>query len=257
MNAWALLVVAWACFVPSAVPAAGLPEPGLAMFGGVAGVSSSTLTSSSLSSLNLTTRLGLEQVVVTSKWVVLNGTVFYFAQVPFETRQFPVGSRLDPTPNTFELPSAPATFTRGAGLNGRPLEFVNPAQATFTFGPADRGKVERVDLRLPGAPTDVDTDGDGLSDAAELLAGTDPRDRNSVLKAVSELRPELHAGEFVGITIDWQSVPGRRYQVERAVRLGAPFIGISGAITAQAERTRFRDAEATGSGPFFYRIRVE
>ncbi len=243
------------CFAPLVVArAGGLPEPGFIAFGEVTGAPASALTSSSL---QWTNRLGGEQVVIPAKWVVVNGAVFHLAHVPFETRQITGGPRLDPTPNTFELPSTPVTFARTASLDGQPLQFVNPAQTSFTFSPADRGKVERVDLRLPDAPSDVDTDGDGMSDSAEVLAGTDPRDPDSVLRACSTLRPKLVGGEFAGLEIEWRSVPGKRYTVDRATDLAQGFQPVDPAVTATQDRTRFRDLNATGPGPFFYRIRVE
>jgi len=233
---------------------AGIPEPGFMIFGQVLGPPPSAPTSLSLSWTN---RLGGELVVVPARWVVVNGTVFHFAHIPFETRQVAGGPRFEVAPNTFEMPSAPVAFTRIASLDGRPLEFVNPGQAIFTFGPADRGRVERVDLRVTNPLPDVDTDGDGMPDAAEVLAGTDPHDPASVLKAYSDLKPELLGGEFDGIAIEWQSVPGRRYVVERADALGKGFTAAGPVVTAETAQTRFSDASATGAGPFFYRIRVD
>ena len=237
---------------PSKVRA--VSEPGLLLFGEVAGASVSKLTSFSL---HWTNRLGGSQVIIPATWIVLNGKVFHLAHIPFETRQISGGPRFEATPNTFEVASSPITLARTAGLYNQPLEFVNPAQATFTVARSDRGKVERVDLRLTDSQPSVDSDGDGMSDAAERLAGTDPQDPRSVLKAYTDLRPELVGGGFSGIIIEWQSVPGKRYVVERTGDLSKGFSMVTLSPVASSNRTRFVDATATGPGPFFYRIQAE
>src|SRR5687767_202773 len=48
----------------------------------------------------------------------------------------------------------------------------------------------------------ADPDGDGISNAAESAAGTDPRDSNSY--------PRL---EIKGNHLSWNSVPGKRYEL--------------------------------------------
>jgi hypothetical protein len=55
----------------------------------------------------------------------------------------------------------------------------------------------------PGA----DSDGDGASNLAEFLAGTDPTDINSVLKVQLSLREQ-------GMYIQWATAPGTYYQVQ-------------------------------------------
>jgi hypothetical protein len=55
-----------------------------------------------------------------------------------------------------------------------------------------------------------------MSDSVELLAGTDPDDANSAQKGYTDLHPALVGGEFAGIVLEWQSVPGKRYVVQRA-----------------------------------------
>ena len=55
----------------------------------------------------------------------------------------------------------------------------------------------------------ADLDGDGASDQAEFLAGTDPTSAQSVLKVT---RIESPSGATV--ELEWQSVAGRRYRVQ-------------------------------------------
>ncbi|MCB1126847.1 MAG: IPT/TIG domain-containing protein, partial [Verrucomicrobiae bacterium] len=72
----------------------------------------------------------------------------------------------------------------------------------------DEGRVAvRVDVS--GAGFDRDTDGDHQSDWHEVLSGTDPGDRGSVL-AVRRAIPRSDGS----VVIEWAAVPGRRYQVQ-------------------------------------------
>lgn len=145
----------------------------------------------------------------------MNGETFYLTRIPFETRQLADRTPLPATPNTLSVPAVTASYTCNVTVDGQPAEFVDPADATFTFGPADIGTVHRVDLRVPDALPDLDTDGDGMPDAAELLAGTDPHDPASVLKLYNELKPELIGGEFSGNVVVGQ--PCRSSRRDRRV----------------------------------------
>ena len=64
-------------------------------------------------------------------------------------------------------------------------------------------------LNAPPSPTD-DSDGDGMSNAAEEFAGTDPEDRADYLRIV-----EVSQGEG-SISLSWSSAAGRHYQVEES-----------------------------------------
>lgn len=60
----------------------------------------------------------------------------------------------------------------------------------------------------------VDSDGDGVFNLMEFLAGTDPRDAQSVLKLSLSSSPQ-------GYRLQWNTQPGQVYQVQVADRLGA------------------------------------
>jgi hypothetical protein len=137
-------------------------------------------------------------------------------------------------------------------MGTNPCTFLNPAQATITFSKADRGNTERVDLALSIPTPIVDSDGDGMPDWAELIAGTDPHDPNSVLKLSTDVRPSPQGG----LIIEWSSVPGRTYSILSTTDLARPFTPLATNILATATLTACRDATATGPGPFFYRIQV-
>ena len=236
--------------------AAGLPEPGLAIYGELRGMPSTQLAGATLT---WTTRQGSEPPVTTrASWVVVNGAAYHLALVPFETRVFPGGLRLEATQGTHELGAAPATYTRTVALGEQSLRLLDAKQASFTFGAGDRGRVDRVDLELGGStqPTDSDTDGDGMSDAAEALAGTDPQDPGSVLRLHFDTRPAAGGEGFDGITFRFSSVAGRRYVIERSLAVNGEYRTVAHDLVAEGAMTIFSDPGARGYGPFFYRLRL-
>jgi hypothetical protein len=109
-----------------------------------------------------------------------------------------------------------------------------------------------------GLPTDgsadfADSDGDGLNNWQEWLAGTNPTNAQSVLQVLS-----LSTGGDITCTVTWQSVAGKIYFVQRASDLTAQpaFSTILDNITGQDGTTSCIDATATNSGPYFYRVGV-
>jgi hypothetical protein len=110
-------------------------------------------------------------------------------------------------------------------------------------------------LAVDGSADHVDTDGDGMDNWQEFLAGTNPTNAASFL-AMSSAIPvfNLH-----WVVVKWQSVDTRTYYLQRSTNLGAPtaFSTIQSNISGQAGTTIFTDTTATNGGSFFYRVGVQ
>ncbi len=105
-----------------------------------------------------------------------------------------------------------------------------------------------------GVVPGVDSDGDGASDAAEELAGTDPQDAASYLRIVSV------SGGVSEFTLEWPSVEGRRYLVDRSETMAPGTWQEIGNVTGDASgMASFTDNEGveTASGVLCYRVRVD
>jgi hypothetical protein len=96
-----------------------------------------------------------------------------------------------------------------------------------------------------------DFDLDGVSDAAEFLAGTDPKDGRSFLAITSV---SAVAGPIV---IHWASAPNRFYAVERAFDLSGRFSVLAENLAATPPQNVFADPVTAEGRVRFYRIRAE
>ncbi|MDH7503230.1 MAG: hypothetical protein QHJ82_11050, partial [Verrucomicrobiota bacterium] len=104
------------------------------------------------------------------------------------------------------------------------------------------------------ADYEPDRDGDGAPDWQERLAGTDALDSESALriKAVTPVPG--------GVVVRWQSESNKLYRLERATNLTtAPAfnVNVRSNILATPPINTETDTTAVGSGPYFYRIRLE
>lgn len=264
----------WAALALSlGLRADGIPEPGLLMHGAVRS-GDPTLSVTNIV-LNWSISNASERVHPQSRLVTVNEKVFYVTLVPFETRSI---AGLPPFPastHALELRKEGSSYSRSAVLNGKPatLLVVNEGGAnldTFSFGPADRGTVERIDIWLEGGPSEsfaawlnrhgfpadssanADPLGKGMTLFEEYVAGTNPRDPHSVFKADSVIKPDA-AG---GLTLTWSSVPGKRYSVHRSTEVAQPFESVTSNIPATSAQTSFRDTPPPASR-LFYRIEVQ
>jgi hypothetical protein len=99
----------------------------------------------------------------------------------------------------------------------------------------------------------ADADGDRASNAAEVVAGTDPFDCDDVL-TVRTLQNPLHGR---GFDIAWDSAAGRIYTVWRSTNLTKAWDLQQSGIQASIPRNFYWDSGATGFGSYFYRITVD
>jgi len=79
-----------------------------------------------------------------------------------------------------------------------------------------------------------------------------PTNGRSVLRLVSAVP------EGTNVAVTWQSVAGINYFLERSTNLAAsPCFGcVATNIVGQSGTTTYTDTNATGAGPFFYRVGV-
>ncbi len=99
----------------------------------------------------------------------------------------------------------------------------------------------------------ADTDGDGQSNLAEYVAGTDPA------SAADSFRVLGVSAAGANVTVQFTTVFGKHYVIERTPSLSAPaWTAVSAILNGNGTPISVTDtnAQAPGSGPFFYRARV-
>ena len=95
-----------------------------------------------------------------------------------------------------------------------------------------------------------DFDGDGQSDKAEFLAGTDPTNGGSVFRTIT-LSPPWSGP----VQVLWSSVAGKKYRLEFKESLSdSNWTPVTGDVTA-TDTTAFKEDPTTGTQRF-YRVRL-
>ena len=102
-----------------------------------------------------------------------------------------------------------------------------------------------------------DSDGDGMSDWAEFIAGTDSTNKNSYLEIEFPV-----SGVYVlsgdGIVVQWHSISNRFYHLYRSTNLNSGFEQLFPInIEATPTLNTYTDTIATGNSPYFYKVGVE
>ena len=112
------------------------------------------------------------------------------------------------------------------------------------------GWLQQYGLPTNGTADGADADGDGMNNWQEWCCGTCPTNRLSALRLLSA------APSGTSVTVTWQSVAGVSYSLKRSANLASPFTLVATNIIGQAGTTSYADTNATGAGPFFYRVGV-
>jgi hypothetical protein len=252
-----------ATILPSSVMANSIPEPGLEIYGVVSNTTNvadvTWLVSSTSSSVSVAASL-----------ININGQNFYLATIPFETRSLGGISLGAPAPNTLSLNPTPTSYARQATVNGTNACIIYASSGstnTFTFGPADRGGVERVDLAVSPPPTfaqwltqyglpansnpNSDPTHKGMTLLQQYIAGLNPIDPNSIFKFVG-IQPNQE-----GLQVQWSSAAGELYALQQAISPAGPFSIVQSNIVATPGTNTFVLPMPPNGTSLFLRVVVQ
>jgi subtilisin family serine protease len=105
---------------------------------------------------------------------------------------------------------------------------------------------------LTGTDPNGDPDGDGASNLAEFLAGTNPTDFNSALRLTARRGPGANV-----VTLQWPSAAGRYYNLLRSTNLLTGFSTIVQTnLVATPPLNTATDAAPTNAASTFYRVQL-
>jgi hypothetical protein len=254
---------------------AGIPEPDLVWYGKV-------LTSSGGPTIRLTTgtlawRLeplaGGPSMVFATELTNINNQFSFVLRVPCETPE----PGLSASTNVVNLTTPASRYRRvTVTLDGQPLTLISAA-GEISPGFTDRGRAERIDLRLGTTPVDSDgdsladawemqhfgslaqngsgdPDGDGVNNLREYRAGTNPTDPNSRFELLEISKVPN------GVSIQWTSQPERTYRVKRSTSLltsPANYTVVKSQVAATPPMNQFIDTGAATNAQSFYLIEIE
>jgi hypothetical protein len=153
-----------------------------------------------------------------------------------------------------------AYVTTATDLDGNP-RIVNGAVDLGAYEYQGLGSVisyawlQQYALPVDGSVDHADLDGTGFTVYQDWVAGLNPTNALSVLA----VQPPARTNNPPGRVISWESVANISYFLERSTNLAAqpPFTTLQTNIVGQAGTTSYTDTNATGAGPFFYRVGVQ
>ena len=140
-------------------------------------------------------------------------------------------------------------------LDGRPRVVGRSVDVgAYEFQPGVNGPflgwLDQYGLPTDGSVDFADTDGDGLNNWHEWIAGTVPTNRLSVLRMLTP------AAAGTNVAVRWESVAGVNYFLERSTDLAAwpRFQLLATNIVGEAGTTTYTDVGVAGPSPLFYRV---
>jgi len=133
------------------------------------------------------------------------------------------------------------------GLRSLYYYWIAPPAGTNTFQVTYSNLFTLSDTRTFVVARPGDSDGDGMSDYNEILAGTDPYNAASALRIT-----DLANGNQLVV---WDSVVGRNYQVLATTNLFYPMQVISPVISASGSPSFYFDSAPDATNKF-YRIQL-
>jgi hypothetical protein len=112
---------------------------------------------------------------------------------------------------------------------------------------------QQYNLPIDGSADFQDSDGDGMNNWQEWIAGTNPTNPASLLLMLPP------SNSVSGVTVRWQSVANRTYLLQRATALDTPasFSTIQGDIAGQKGTRSYTDTNTFTNGPYFYRVGIQ
>ena len=116
------------------------------------------------------------------------------------------------------------------------IQAVNPSDSTVTGPASSPTNIKFID-------PNGDDDGDGMTNAQEDVAGTNPFDPNSIFRVTT----------VTSTSVTWSTVPGRKYQLETASTPNGSYGSVGSLITANGNS--FSET-VTVTPPAFYRVRI-
>jgi hypothetical protein len=254
---------------------AGIPEPDLVWYGKVmasAGGTPVRLTSGTLV-WQIEPLSGGPTLLVATALTNINQQFSFALRVPCESLEPGVGA----STNVINLASPANRYRRlTVTLDGQPLTLMS-AGSELSPLLTDRGRSERVDLRLGTALVDsdgdgladpweqlyfgglgadplADPDGDGVNNLREFRAGTNPTDAGSRFEVVEISKVPT------GVSVQWTSQPERSYRIRRSpTLLAAPedYVVVQAGLAATPPMNQFLDTTVGAGAQFFYLIEIE